>query len=384
MDFTLAKEQIQLQEAIVKFAQKELNIGIEDRDQNKDFFYEGWKKCSQFGLFRLSMPKEYDGLEIDPLTLMIAMEAFGYGCRDNGLVFAVNNHIFSCAVPIMKFGNPGQKNKYLTKLASGEFIGAHAMTESESGSDSFSMKTTAVLSGDKYILKGSKTFITNGPAADVFIVFAKTSQDKELKNVSAFIVEKGFPGFSAGKNLDKMGLRTAPMSEIVFDDCEVPVENLLSGAGSGFLIFNTAVEWERSYIFASHLGAMKRQLEECINYVKERKQFNRPIGNFQAISNRIANMKMNIELARLMLYKIGWLKKMKKSSFLESSIAKLFISEKYVQLSLDAIRMHGAFGYMTESGIERELRDAVASTIYAGTSEIQRDIISRWFGLETY
>ncbi|MGD2084795.1 MAG: acyl-CoA dehydrogenase family protein [Candidatus Aminicenantes bacterium] len=384
MDFTLDKEQIQLQEAIVKFARKELNIGIEDRDKNKNFFYEGWKKCSQFGLFRLFTPEEYGGLDIDPLTLMIAMEALGYACRDNGLVFAVNNHIFSCTVPIIKFGNASQKKKYLTQLASGKFIGAHAMTEADSGSDSFAMKTTAVLSGDKYILNGSKIFITNGSLADVLIVFAKTSQDKELKNVSAFIVEKGFTGFSVGKNMDKMGLRTAPMSEIVFDQCEVPKENLLSGVGTGFIIFNTAVEWERSYIFASHLGAMKRQLEECINHVKERKQFNRPIGNFQAISNRIADMKMNIELARLMLYKIGWLKKTKKSSFLESSIAKLFISEKYVQSNLDAVQMHGAFGYMTESGIERELRDSVASTIYAGTSEMQRNIISRWSGLEPY
>jgi len=382
MDFSLDSEQIQLKEAIIKFSRKKLdNPENGNKGSNMHFSYDGWKNCAEFGILGLAVPKIYGGLELDPLTLMIAAEAFGYGCRDNGLVFAVNNHVFACTIPILKFGSVEQKERYLPKLASGEYIGAHAMTEAGSGSDSFSMQTTAELRGDKYVINGSKAFITNAPVADVFIVFAKTSKDRELGNVSAFIVERSFPGISKGKPFEKMGLQNAPMTEIYFDECEVPVQNLLSKAGDGFLIFNTAVEWERSYIFASHLGAMKRQLEECINYVKNRKQFDRPISSFQAVSNKIADMKMNIELAELMLYKIGWLKKKNKSSFLESTIAKLFISEKYIQASLDAIQLHGAYGYMTEAGIEQGLRDSVASAIYSGTSEIQRDIIARWCGL---
>ena len=253
-----------------------------------------------------------------------------------------------------------------------------AMTEPDSGSDAFSLKTRAVKQEDKYIINGSKTFITNAPISDLIIVFALTDKERAWRGISAFIVEKGTPGFTVSRELDKLGLRTSPVGELTFDDCEVPAANLLGKEGMGMAIFNSEMEWERSCLFACHLGAMERQLETCIRYAKERRQFGQPIGRFQSISNKIADMKARIELARMLLYKIGWLKSRGERSFLEAAIAKLFISESFVRSSLDAIQIHGGYGYMTDFEIERDLRDSIASTIYSGTSEIQRNMISQW------
>jgi alkylation response protein AidB-like acyl-CoA dehydrogenase len=250
-----------------------------------------------------------------------------------------------------------------------------------SGSDAFSMHTRAERRGDHYVLNGSKLYITNAPIADVVIVFTTLSPGRGFAGVSAFLVEKGTPGFTVSRSLAKMGLRTSPMGEIILSDCEVPVENRLGKEGAGMAIFNSSMEWERSCILASAVGAMQRQLETCVGYAQTRQQFGQAIGKFQSISNKIADMYLRLEAARLLIYKAAWLKQQGKSALAEAAAAKIFTSEAWIQSSLDAIQIHGAYGYMTEAEIERDLRDSVAGTIYSGTSEIQRVIIARTLGL---
>jgi len=378
MDFAWNEEQLALRNTIIEFSKKELNHNVINRDKKGEFFWEGWRKCAELGILGLPLPEEYGGTNSDILTIVLAMESLGYGCKDNGLIFAINSQLWSCELPILKFGNEAQKDKYLPGLCLGELVGGHAITEPEAGSDAFNMQTRAVKHGDKYILNGSKMFITNAPIADLIIVFALTDKTKAWGGISAFILEKGTPGFDIGLELDKLGLKTAPIGQLAFQDCEVPIENMLGKEGMGMAIFNSEMEWERSCLFACHLGAMERQLETCINYVRGRRQFGQPIGKFQSVSNKIADMKCRIELARLLLYKIGWLRSIGKKGILESAIAKLFVSESFIQSSLDAIQIHGGYGYMTEFEVERDLRDSVASTIYSGTSEIQRNTIAQW------
>jgi len=381
MDFSFTKEQARFKEAVVKFAQRELSNGALERERKEEFYWDGWKKCADFGIQGLPIPVKYDGLGADILTCVLTMQGLGYGCRDSGLLFAINSHIWTCEIPISVFGTDAQKGKYLPSLTKGTLIGGHAMTEPDSGSDAFSLRTTAVRKGDKYILNGTKMFVSNAPIADLLLVFACTDKSKGFAGISVFIVEKDFPGFSVGRPLEKMGLKTSPTGEVVLQDCEVPLDNRLGEEGAGAAIFNAEMEWERSCLFASHLGAMESQLESCVRYAKQRFQFGKPIGKFQSISKKIADMKVRIEIASLILYKVAWMKAQGKRAPLESAIAKLYISESYVASSLDAIQIHGGYGYMTEFGIERDLRDSIAGKIYSGTSEIQRNIIASWLGL---
>ena len=289
--------------------------------------------------------------------------------------------MWTVQIPILQFGSTEQKNKYLPKLIAGEWIGANGMTEPGSGSDSFALATTAKLKGDYYLLNGTKTFISNAPVADVFIVFATTDKTKGFMGVTAFIIEKDFPGIKIGKEIEKMGLKTSLMAEVILEDCKVPAKNRLSKEGNGATIFNAAIEWERSCMLASDIGVMERQLEECIMYAKKRRQFNRPIGKFQAIAHKIVEMKVRLETARLILYKVAWLKKTQDRAGMEAAIAKLYLSESLVKSCLDSIQIYGGYGYSTEYELERDLRDSIASTIYSGTSEIQKNIIARYLGL---
>lgn len=381
MDFAWNEEQLAIRDEIVKFARRELNENLVERDHNDEFSREGWRKCAALGIHGLPIPKEYGGGGSDILTTVCALEALGYGCRDNGLIFSINAHMWTSEIPILTFGTEAQKRKYLPKLASGEWVGNNAMTEPEAGSDAYSLRTRAERKGDYYILNGSKTFVSNAPIADVLIVFANVDPSKGPAGVSAFLVEKGTPGFSISRKLHKMGLRTSPMAELSFVDCEVPAENLLGKEGSGQAVFTTSMEWERICIMASHLGGMQRLIETCTRYARDRKQFGQPIGKFQSIANKIAEMEVRLETSRLVLYKAAWLKKQGKHALREASIAKLYVSEASVQTSLDAIQIHGGYGYMAEFEIERELRDAVGGTIYSGTSEIQKVIIAGLRGL---
>lgn len=382
MDFQLDDEQKRIYEQLVEFSSKELNDNLLERDAAKEFYREGWNKCAEMGIQGLPIPNEYGGVGADALTTIIAMEGFGFGCRDNGLIHSVNSHLWGCEIPIWKFGTDGQRKTYLPPLVKGKLIGGHAITEPNSGSDVSSMKTSAAKEGGVYILNGSKSIVSNGPIADVIIVFAVTNPSRKfLGGISAFIIEKNTPGVRVGKAIEKMGLKTLPIGELFFDDCRVPAENLLGGEGSAIRVFNESMEWERSGLFACQIGTMERILNDCIRYSKERVQFGKLIGKYQSISNKLADMKVRLELGKLFIRKIGWLKAQNRSILLESSIAKLFISESIKIAAAEAVQIHGAYGYMSEFGVERELRDSVASTIYSGTSEIQRDIISRFLGL---
>ena len=381
MDFALTQEQETLKASVIEFARKELNKDLRLRDKEGRFSREAWQACARFGIQGLPVPKEFGGSGVDIITTVALMEGLGYACKDNGLIFSLNAQRWSLELPIIQFGTLDQKNKYLPGLSSGEIIGVHAITEAGSGSDAFSMSTNARRVGDHYLLNGSKTFITNAPVADVVIVFAILSPGHGFSGATAFLVEKNTPGFRVGRELDKMGLRTSPMGEIILDNCEVPFANRLGPEGAGLSIFNSSMEWERSCILSCAIGAMQRQLEACVNYAKTRKQFGQPIGKFQSISNKIADMYLRLEAARLMIYKVAWLKHQGRPAMAEAAAAKVFVSEAWIQSSLQAIQIHGAFGYMTDSEIERDLRDSVAGTIYSGTSEIQRVIIASSLGL---
>jgi alkylation response protein AidB-like acyl-CoA dehydrogenase len=381
MDFSFDADQLAFRDSVLHFAQTELNDDLIQKERSGQFNALAFKKCAEFGIQGLPIPVEYGGSAADPLTVVIAMEALGYGCQDNGLLFSINAQMWSFEIPVLEFGTEAQKFKYLPPLCRGDMVAVHAMTEPESGSDAFSLRAQAVKRDGKYVLNGTKTFITNAPIADAILVFATLDRHKGMQGISAFIVDKGTPGLSAGRHLEKMGLRTSPMSEVVLEDCEIPEENRLGLEGAGAAIFNCSMEWERGSILASYLGTMQRQLETCVKYARERKQFGRPIGRFQAIAHRVANMKVRLEAARWLVYHVAWLKQQGKSAILDAAVAKLSVSESLVQSCLDAIQIHGGYGYMTDFGIERDLRDSISATIYSGTSEIQRNIIAAMMGL---
>ena len=381
MNFSLEEKHEQYRESIVRFARKELGKSVAENDREGRFPMEEWRKCSEIGLLSLLSPKEYDGLGEDLLSAIVSVQALGYGCKDNGLTHAIVTQL-CCTVLLKLYGSDLQKDTYLRRLSHGELIAAQAITEPDAGSDVLSMQTTAKRMDDAYILSGKKIFITNGPLADIVIVFAKTDTVRSVfGGISCFIIEKDRAGFDRGKPLEKMGLRTLQNGELFFDDVSVPEELLLGKEGHGMFIFNEVIEWERALMAAAHLGVMERILEKCLAYAKTRKQFGQEIGKYQAISNKIAEMSTRIELGKLILYKMGWLKDQKKRATLESSIGKLFISESLKAACLDAVQIHGGYGYMREYEIEKDLRDSIASTIYSGTSEMQRNIISRMVGL---
>lgn len=382
MDFSLTEEQTLFRTQIVEFARQRLNEGVVERDAKHEFDRDGFMACAEMGLLGLAVPEQYGGLNLGCISSMVAMEALGYGADDQGLAFVVNTQLWTCEMPIYRFGTDEQKDKYLPKLVTGEIIGGHATTEPNSGSDAFAMQTKGVQDGEDWVLNGSKTFITNAPIADVLIVFASTGEKRGFGGgITAFLVETDQKGVTIGPNLDKMGLRTAPTSEVTLEDVRVKASQVLGSKGGGAAIFSSEMEWERSCLFACHLGVMERQLEKSTQYAKDRQQFGQAIGKYQAVSNRIANMKMRIEVGRQMLYKVGWLKDSGKRAILDAAIAKLFVSEAYVQSSIDAVAIHGGYGYMAEYEMERILRDSIGSILYSGTSDIQRNIISRWLGL---
>lgn len=381
MEFGWSEAQESYRDAVVGFAERELNDEMLGRDARHEFSREGWDKCAAFGLQGLPAPTEYGGSAADPLTIAVALEALGYGCRDNGLIFSLNAHLWSCLVPIVVFGTEAQKEKYLPGLCDGSLIGVGGITEPEAGSDVFSLQTSAERRGDRYVVNGTKTFITNAPIADVIVVFAATDASKGFGGVSAFLLERATSGLAVGEPFHKMGLRTAPMSQVTFTNCEVSEENRLGPLGAGASVFNTAMEWERSFILASAVGTMQRQLERCVAHARQRKQFGLPISKFQAVSHKIVDMKLRLKTAQLLLYELAWLRTQRRSTPAEASMVKLYLSECFLASSMDALYIHGAYGYMAEYELEREVRDSIASRIYSGTSDIQRNVISGFMRL---
>ncbi|MRH99219.1 acyl-CoA dehydrogenase [Kriegella sp. EG-1] len=383
MDFSWNEEQLEFKKRTIKFAQNELCSNVLNADKTSQFSTKDWKKCVAYGIQKMASIKPYGGAadKIDLLSATLAMEAMGYGCKDNGLPFALNAQMWTVQMPIVQFGSKLQKEKYLNGMATGKLIGCHGLTEENAGSDVFSMQTTATKVEGGYILNGKKCYITLGPIADIAVIFASTNPKVGKWGITGFIVEKGMKGFSQSSNKEKMGMRTVPFGDLMFDDCFVPDENLLGKEGAGWAITSHTLEYDRCCILASQLGAMERQLEESIAFVKKRKQFGKSIGEFQSVSNRIADMKLRLETSRLLLYQVAWLKNQDKPAMMEAALLKLQLSESFVTSSLDAMRNNGGRAYLSENEIERNLRDAVGSILYAGTSDIQRNIIANLLGL---
>ena len=382
MDFGWTDEQLARRAAAHHFARRELaDDGLESRDHEGRFARDLWERCARFGILALSVPAEFGGAEIDLPTAMLVMEGLGEGCPDNGLSFALNAQLWTVQRPIVRFGTDQQKQRYLPGLCDGTLLGAHALTEPGAGSDAFSLTMRAERRGDGYLLNGTKCLVTLGPVADVVLAFASTNPAAGKWGISAFVVERGTPGLHASEMQHKMGLRTVPIGSLHFEDCMIPEHARLGPEGAGVSIATHSLEVERCCILASQLGAMERQLQRAIEYARSRRQFGQAIGKFQSVSNRVADMKLRIETARLLLYKVAWLVERGQPAMMEAALLKLYLSEAFVESGLDAIRIHGGAGYLSETGVERDLRDAVGGVLYAGTSDIQRNIVSRLLGL---
>ncbi|MFO0837799.1 MAG: acyl-CoA dehydrogenase family protein [Phycisphaerae bacterium] len=381
MDFALSTAQQEYQDAAIAFAKAELADDVIARDAGGEFWREGWLRCARFGVHALPIPTEYGGSGGDLMTTIAVMEGLGYGCKDQGLLFSINAHLWTNSIPILLYGTDEQKRRYLPRLCDGSLIGANAASEPESGSDVFSMRTRATRDGDHYVLNGTKTFCTNAPVCDLFAAYATLDPSLGVMGICAFLVERDTPGINTSRKIEKMGLRTSPMAEVIFENCRVPRGSLLGREGRGAEVFNSSMEWERSNILANGLGTMRRQIEQCVQYARSRRQYGHAIGKYQSVANRIVDMKLRYETARMLVYKIGWLKSLGRNAELDVALAKLHTAESYVKNCLDAIQIHGGYGYMTEFELERDLRDAVGSTLYSGTTEIQRNIIARRLGL---
>lgn len=382
MDFSVSLEQREICNAIINFADKELNDDVINRDKNQTFDRTLWQKCGDMGLTGLAIGSEHGGMEYDAVTTAMALEAFGYGCHDSGLVFSTCAHLLACSIPIWKHGNETQKSEILPRLCSGEYIAVNAMTEAGTGSNPFSMTSSAKAVDGGYIINGTKIFSTNGPVADVALVYAMTDKEKGFHGgISAFLVKKGTPGFEVGQKFEKMGLRTSPIGELVFNDVFVSNEDVVGNIGGGARIFSESMDWERACLVAAHVGTMRRLLEGAIDYARNRKQGGQSIGKNQAVSHRLATMRTRIEASRLMAYSAAWSLENSSMSSMSASMTKLFVSEAYQKTTADNLQIYGGNGFMVEYEHERYVRDAAGSTIYSGTSDIQRNIIAGWLGL---
>ena len=384
VDPLFAEAPLELVETATRLGERELGRDLDGREDRGEFDAEGWRKCASFGIQALPMPERYGGTGIELTQAVRVLEALGRGCRDNGLLFALGAQMWSVQMPILVFGSESQRERFLPGLAEGRLIGAHCVTEPEAGSDAFSMRTTARADegGSSYVLNGRKTFITSAPIAGVFLVVATLDREKGPSGLAAFLVEKGTPGLEVEPLRDaKMGLRTSPMGDVVLEDCRIPADQLLGKQGGGAAVFNVAMAWERCFILVPALGRMRQQLDGCIAYANTRRQFGQAIGKNQAIADKIVGMHMRLEQSRLLAYRAAWMRQEGRRLTLEASQVKLQISESWLQSSLDALQVHGGAGYLRGMGVEREVRDAAASRIYSGTSEMQRTIIARFLGL---
>lgn len=382
MDFNLTDDQRIFRTEIVRFARKELNSGAIERDRDQEFPHDLWLKCGEMGLQGLPVPEADGGIGLDPLSTALALEALGYGCEDGGLAFSICAHLLACVVPIANHASEEQKQKYLPHLCDGTMIAVNAMSEPGSGSDAYAMKTRAVPDGDGYRINGTKIWSTNGPVADLAVVYAVTDAEKGYYGgISIFLVEKGTPGFAPGQKFEKMGLRTSPIGEIVLDDVWVPASAMLGSEGAGTLIFTQSMEWERVCIGAMHCGTMQRLMEKAIKYARTREAFDQKISKYQAVSHKITDMKIRLEAAKLLAYKAATRLDQARDVAIDASMTKIFISEALLQTALDTVQIFGGNGFTTDYEVERTLRDAVGGKIYSGTNEVQRNILAKWLGL---
>jgi len=354
-----------------------------DRDKYSTFSRDTWIECANFGLLGSSVSTANGGLGDDLITTLLKLEGFGLGCRcrDNGLGFALASQVLTFQEAVQMFGSDSQRLSILPSACSGDLIGAFAITEPASGSDAFALETTAELDGDHYVLNGTKAHVTLGPVADVAVVFASTNRTAGRWGISAFLVYADRDGVTFTPNQDKMGLRTTPFGDIVLDGYRAPIEDRLGPEGAGATIFSTCLEPERGLIFSTQLGAAERVISEAVDRSRQREQFGQPIGSFQAISHRLADMALRLEQARLLMYKATALVATRRQSTMLAAMAKLAASEAVASIALDAARVHGARGYLSAYEVEREVRDALGGLAYSGTSDIQRNVIARLMGV---
>ena len=378
MDFTLSKKHEMARTLFKEFAEKEVKPLAQDVDENEQFPVETVAKMAKAGFLGIPVPKEYGGQGCDPLTYVMCVEELSKVCGTTGVI--VSAHTSLCIDPIQTFGTEEQKKKYIPDLASGKKLGAFGLTEPGAGTDAQGQQTKAVLDGDEWVLNGSKCFITNGSYADVYIVIAVTcvveKRGRKMKEISAFIVEKGTPGFTFGTKEKKMGIRGSATYELIFEDCRIPKENLLGKQGKGFGIAMHTLDGGRIGIASQALGLAEGALERTIEYVKERKQFGRSIGQFQNTQFQLADMATKVEAAKQLVYKAAMAKATQKVYSVEAAMAKLYAAEVAMEVTTKAVQLHGGYGYIREYDVERMMRDAKITEIYEGTSEVQRMVIS--------
>ena len=374
MNFTLTKEQELVRQMVRDFAVNEVKPIAAEIDVTERFPMENVKKMGELGMMGIPFPTEFGGAGGDVLSYILAVEELSKVCATTGVILSA--HTSLCASLINENGTPEQKEIYLKDLCTGNKIGAFGLTEPGAGTDAAGQQTTAVLDGDNYILNGSKIFITNGGVADTFIIFAMTDKSKGTKGISAFIVEKGFQGFSIGKKEDKLGIRASSTTELIFENCIVPKENLIGREGKGFGIAMKTLDGGRIGIAAQALGIAEGALEEAIKYMKERKQFGRPISAFQGLQWMVAEMSTKIEAARFLVYKAAWLKENKQPYSVDAARAKLYAAEVAMDVTTKSVQLFGGYGYTKEYPMERMMRDAKITEIYEGTSEVQKMVIS--------
>ncbi len=380
MDFDWTEEHLELRRGAVEFASRRLVEGVVERDREGVFSRELWDACAAFGLQGLIVPEPWGGGGHDLLSAVAILEGIGYGTRDNGLVFSVAAHAASCEGPLVAFGTEAQQDEWLPGLANGSIIGATGVTEPDSGSNALALATTAAQSGTDWVLNGSKTFVTNAPVADLFVIYARTG-GSGFAGLTCFLVPRQSAGLTVGPPMEKMGLRTSPISQIYLEDCRLPGTAVVGGVGSGAMIFNQTMDIERLLVMAPAIGVMERILELCVSHARQRTTGGLPLGKHQAIAHPVADMELRLEASRLLLYRAAWHRMRHGTSTRESALAKLAVSEAYVESCRSAVQIFGGYGYMVDTEIERELRDALATTLYVGTSEIQRNLIAGLRGL---
>jgi alkylation response protein AidB-like acyl-CoA dehydrogenase len=352
-----------------------------EHDSAATFASDSWKRLSDTGLFGLPFASEYGGSGQNVLTTMYVLEGLGYSCRDAGLNFSAATHMVSTGIPLHRFGSAVLKQRYLPGICTGTTISAHAITEPSGGSDMLGMRTTAVADGEDFVLTGSKSFISNGPIADLIVVYARTGRPGSPAAITAFLVPRSAPGVVTGKPISKMGLRTSPICELFLDEVRVPKSHVIGSVGAGFLILDYVMKWEILCSFIINVGEMQHRLNRCVDYARSRVQFGANIGSYQSVSNKIVEMRMDVETSRKWMYDTAAKMVAGKSISIDIAISKLIVSESNLRSALAAIQIFGGYGYTTEYGLEKELRNSVAGTIYSGTSEVQRQRIASLLGL---
>jgi alkylation response protein AidB-like acyl-CoA dehydrogenase len=379
VDFGWTDDQHRLHRSAVEFASTRLADDVMRRDREAVFSRELWDACADFGLQGALVPAEFGGSGRDLLSTIALFEGIGCGARDNGLVFSIAAHAASCEGPLSAFGSEAQKREWLSGLASGTLIGATGITEPGSGSNALALEATAQPAGRDWILTGTKSFVTNAPIADLFIIYARTGQG--FGGITCFLLARETPGLTVGPPIAKMGMRTSPMAQVIMDGCRVPSTAVVGGVGAGAMIFSQTMEVERLLVMAPAVGVMERVLARTVAHARQRKAGAVAIGRHQAIAHRIADMELQLEAARLLLYKAAWRRQRGESAGRESALAKLAVSEAYVEVCRNAVQIFGGYGYTVECELEREVRDALAATLYVGTSEIQRNLVAGLKGL---